>query len=375
MNTATTAPPRYPTVLAVSLLVWTTICAMGALSSYADWQRDGSDRPYWQALWAWSFTHLLLMLYTCQLYIVCSRRPALLADARRIGAMYALVVTCFVPLEMLYCAFVRLVQKHEPVSVAGLWQRLQQIDRYDWFMEFAWTSFTFIAVLAICTWSVKRRTEQQWQQLQVDHLRLQLDLEHQRLQALRGQLEPHFIFNALNAITALVRADDKRAALTGISRLSALLRYALMASERDWVRVDEELAFVHDYLSLQRLRYGERLRVLIEGDAGAVLEACCPPLLLQPLIENALRHDLDRHGDRGDVRLALRCEGGEVVIRLCNPLRAGDAPNPGLGLGLPGTRARLQLAYGGRASLRTWEDAGRFVAEVRMAADADEMAA
>ncbi|QBQ38496.1 sensor histidine kinase [Pseudoduganella plicata] len=374
MIDASPNPPRYLTVLAISALAWTTICAMGALSSYADWQRDGSDRPYWQALWAWCFTHLLLMLYTCQLYVVFSCRPALLADVRRIGAAYALVVTCFVPLEMLYSAFVRLVQKHEPLSVAGLWQRLQRIDRYDWFMEFAWTSFTFIAVVAICTWSVKRRTEQQWQHLQVDHLRLQLDLEYQRLQALRGQLEPHFIFNALNAITALVRSDDRRAALTGISRLSALLRYALVASERDWVRVDEELAFVRDYLSLQRLRYGERLQIRIEGDAGPVLEACCPPLLLQPLIENALRHDLDCHGGCGDVRLALRCEAAEVVIRMCNPLHAGGAFNPGLGLGLRSTRARLQLAYGERASLRTWEEAGRFVAEVRLDAEADEVA-
>jgi len=359
----------------VSVLVWTGICAIGALSSYADWQRDGSDRPYWQALWAWCFTHALLMLGTCQLYVVFSRRPPLLADARRVGGLYVLVVAFFLPLQMLYSAFVRLVQRHEALSAGALWQRLQDIDRFDWFTEFAWTSFTFIAVVAICTWSVKRRTEQQWQQLQVDHLRLQLDLEHQRLQALRGQLEPHFIFNALNAITALVRSDDKRTALSGISRLSALLRYALTASERDWVRIDEELAFVRDYLALQRLRYGERLRVRIEGDAGPVLEACCPPLLLQPLIENALRHDLDRHGACGDVRLALRRDGGEVVIRMCNPLHAGGVPNPGLGLGLRGTRARLRLAYQGRASLHTWEEAGRFVAEVRMDAEADEVAA
>jgi len=375
MSTPDPARPRHLSVLAVCVLVWTGICAIGALSSYADWQRDGSDRPYWQALWAWWFTHALLMLYTWQLYVVFGRHPPLLANARRIGGAYALVVAVFLPLQMLYSAFVRLVQHHEALSTGALWQRLEMIDRFDWFTEFAWTSFTFIAVVAICTWRVKRRTEQQWQQLQVDHLRLQLDLEHQRLQALRGQLEPHFIFNALNAITALVRSDDKRMALSGISRLSALLRYALTASERDWVRVDEELAFVRDYLGLQRLRYGERLRVRIEGDAGPVLEACCPPLLLQPLIENALRHDLDRHGDPGDVRLALRWEAGEVIIRMCNPVHGGSVPNPGLGLGLRGTRARLQLAYQGRASLRTWEEAGRFVAEVRMDAEADEVAA
>ena len=375
MNIAHSARPRYLTVLAVATLVWTTICAMGALSSYADWQRDGSDRPYWQALWAWWAAHALLMLFTGQLYVTFSRRPALLANLRRIGMTYALVATCFVPLQIVYAASVRLLQRHEPVSMAGLWLRLQGIDRFDCFMEFAWTSFTFIAVVAVCTWSVKHRAEQQWRQLQVDHLRLQLDLEHQRLQALRGQLEPHFIFNALNAITALVRSDDKRAALSGISRLSALLRYALTASERDWVRIDEELAFVRDYLSLQRLRYGERLRVSIDGDAGPVLAACCPPLLLQPLIENALRHDLDRHEASGDVRLVLRCEAGEVVIRMCNPLHVRGAPNPGLGLGLRGTRARLQLAYGGRASLRTWEEGGRFVAELRMDEEADEVAA
>ena len=135
----------------MSVLVWTGICAIGALSSYADWQRDGSDRPYWQALWAWCFTHALLMLGTCQLYVVFSRRPPLLADARRIGGLYALVAAFFLPLQMLYSAFVRLVQRHEARSAGALWQRLQDIDRFDWFTEFAWTSFTFIAVVAICS--------------------------------------------------------------------------------------------------------------------------------------------------------------------------------------------------------------------------------
>jgi len=373
-TTTSATPPRYLTVLATCVLVWTLICAMGALSSYADWQRDGSDRPYWQALWVWWLEHALLMLYTCQLYVVFSRRPALLANGRRIASAYVAIVTCFLPVQILYSAFLRLLHRHEAISLPALWQRLLRIDRFDWFTEFAWTSFTFIAVVAICTWRVQRSTEQRWQRLQVDHLRLQLDLEHQRLQALRGQLEPHFLFNALNAITALVRSDDKRMALTGISRLSALLRYALTASARDWVRIDEELAFVRDYLDLQRLRYGARLQVRIDGDTGPVLAVCCPPLLLQPLVENALRHDLDRHEGQGDLRLTLRRDGGEVVIRLCNPLPAQRAANPGLGLGLRSTRARLQLAYGERASLRTWEEGGRFVTEVRLDEEAGEEA-
>ncbi|KQW89952.1 histidine kinase [Massilia sp. Root418] len=353
-------------VLAINAVLWTTLCALGALGSYGDGLREGMTRSYAVPLWNWCSTHLLLMVFSSGMYLLFSRYAALLGRVRSIAAVYALVLLLFVPLELAYVGAVYAVRGGAELSLPSVWAAVQRLHNFDLFMELAWTSFTYIAVVAVCAWQQGRAREQAWRQAQTDNLSLRLELEQQRLLALRSQLEPHFIFNALNAISALVRSDDKRVALTGISRLSDLLRYALAASSRDWVSVADELQFVRDYLDLQRLRYGERLRVSIEGGHGAVLGADCPPLLLQPLVENALRHDLDCHDGVSDIRLELAREGEQLLIRISNPLAHAASPNPGLGLGLRSTQARLQMAAGSAASLSTRRDAGRFVAEVRM---------
>jgi LytS/YehU family sensor histidine kinase len=224
------------------------------------------------------------------------------------------------------------------------------------------TAATFAVMVAIANWrqsGTRRR----------DNLKLQLALEQQRMLALRAQLEPHFMFNALNAISAMVRSGDSALALGGINRLSELLRYALAASVRDTVSVADELQFVCDYLDLQRLRYGERLRVSIEGGGPFLHEVDCPPLLLQPLVENALRHDLDCHDGPSDIRLRFERSGDYLQIRVSNSVNmlvnTPASPNPGAGLGLSNTRDRLQLMHPG-ASLRAGPADGRFVAEVRL---------
>jgi two-component system sensor histidine kinase AlgZ len=195
---------------------------------------------------------------------------------------------------------------------------------------------------------------------------LRLALEEQKLQTLRGQLEPHFMFNALNAISALVRSNSPDLALSGINRLSSLLRYALAASQGEWVTVADELQFTRDYLALQRLRYGDRLQVRIAGDSGAVLRADCLALLLQPLVENALRHGLDEATEPGAVTIAFATAGRALEVRVANPIVPGALPNPGAGIGLANVRERLRSAYGGAASLAIDKADGRFVATLRL---------
>jgi LytS/YehU family sensor histidine kinase len=173
------------------------------------------------------------------------------------------------------------------------------------------------------------------------------------------------MFNALNAISALVRGGDSKLALVGINRLSDLLRYALAASVRDTVSVADELQFVRDYLDLQRLRYGERLQIRIEGDDDTLRQVECPPLMLQPLIENALRHDLDCHDSPSDIHLWFKRDGPDLHIGVSNPVNAQASPNPGAGLGLRNTHDRLHAANSA-ASLITGLRGGRFVAEVRL---------
>jgi two-component system sensor histidine kinase AlgZ len=249
---------------------------------------------------------------------------------------------------------------------ASVLRSAMAITAFGYFLEFAWLTFTYVAVVGVCGWRERGVREKVWALARHDNLKLRLDLEQQRMLALRGQLEPHFLFNALNAISALVRSDDKRVALGAIGNLSELLRYALQAGERERVTLAEECRFVADYLALQKLRYGARLQIAIEGDDAGALAAELPPLLLQPLIENALRHDLDCHDGPSDIRLAFAVDGERLTIHVSNPASEQRSPNPGLGLGLRHTRERLQLAYGARAAIASGVSDGRFRVDISL---------
>lgn len=358
-------------LLLSNILVWTSMCAVGALGNYGDLIKYGTtQRSYGEILWAWVSSHLLMMVFSTCLYLIFMRRERLLSKAGGIALAYGVMLLGFLPLELMYIAILDLHKDKPGFGLQDIASTAFNLRGFTIFLEFAWSTGTFIAVLAICTWRQARVREQVLQQSMNDVLHLRLDLEQQRLDALRGQLEPHFIFNCLNAISALVRSDDKRIALTGLNRLSDLLRYALTASSKDWVSLEDEMIFIRDYLELQRLRYGTRLQISIAGDTANVLAGDCPPLLLQPLLENALRHDLDCHEGSSDIRMQFSLHGEELSIKVSNTVTDGIAANPGLGLGLPQTRARLELIYAGRASMHSErrQDDGqhRYEVEIRM---------
>jgi two-component system sensor histidine kinase AlgZ len=277
-------------------------------------------------------------------------------------ALFVGLVLVFQPAQWTYMAWLRGYLHIASLEDARL--LLMKMLLVGWFS----TTGTFAAILAIHYWRQARERELAWQRSQTDMLNLRLALEQQRMLALRAQFEPHFLFNALNAISALVRDGDRTLALGGIGRLSDLLRYALSASVRNTVTVAAELQFVRDYLDLQRLRYGDRLRVHIDGEGSLLHEVECPPLLLQPLIENALRHDLDCREGPSDIRLGFAQDGEVLAIRVTNPASAQASPNPGAGLGLANTRERLKLMHPTASLLTSLQD-GRFVAEVRLPLD------
>jgi len=172
------------------------------------------------------------------------------------------------------------------------------------------------------------------------------------LKALKAQINPHFFFNALNTIAALIPADPAQAE-TMVERLAQMFRYALAGSERGQVSLEEELAFVDDYLEIERARFGERLRVAREVDPHA-LSVPVPSLILQPLVENAIRHG---HGDDGRIDLDVRVEsvaaGVNITVADQGPgmppgYRIGDGP----GHGLRNVDERLRKTYGRGLEIR-----------------------
>jgi len=184
-----------------------------------------------------------------------------------------------------------------------------------------------------------------------------LRAQRSEIEALRLQVNPHFLFNALtgmDSLLALKRSDQAREMLHG---LSAFYRSTLMDRDDALILLEDELGALHDYAEVERIRFGDRLELLLDlpDDTGGTL---VPPMILQPLVENALKH-----GDPGGapimVRLAVRLQGDQVEIDIRNPLVSG-APAPGTGTGLANVKARLRALYGDRAGLEAGPHGGEW---------------
>jgi LytS/YehU family sensor histidine kinase len=184
------------------------------------------------------------------------------------------------------------------------------------------------------------------QQSEAKEDELRILAQDAELRALRAQLNPHFLFNSLNSISALTTLDPARARAMCIL-LSDFLRGSLKLGEKRMVALAEEVDLLKAYLSIEQIRFGSRLQVAWEI-APEVLQEPIPALLLQPLVENAIKHGIAGLVEGGVVRIAARSEGGAVELRVENPVDP-DTGNPsGLGIGLRQVRSRLQLRFGAR---------------------------
>jgi two-component system LytT family sensor kinase len=180
--------------------------------------------------------------------------------------------------------------------------------------------------------------------------RLETRLVEAHLQALHRQIHPHFLFNTLHAISALVHRDPDRADAM-IERLSDMLRVTLSTVGRQEVTVGQELEFLRAYLDIEQVHFGSRLRVTVDVDP-AVLDALVPNLVLQPLAENALRHGLAPVAGGGSLRIEARRHGDDLMLRVTDDGRGLRDPAPGgHGVGLSNTRARLHALHPATATL------------------------
>ena len=192
-------------------------------------------------------------------------------------------------------------------------------------------------------------------------------MAHQaQLRMLRYQLNPHFLFNTLNAISTLV-LDGRRDQANGmVGALSGFLRYSLDSDPEQRVTLDQEIESVRRYLMIEQVRFGDRLRVgmLVTPEAGSAL---VPSLILQPLIENAIKYAVSRREEGGRMELVAHTVDGalEITLRDDGPGSADYAPKSGggHGVGLANTRERLRVLYGERQSftIRTCEPRGTLV--------------
>lgn len=363
---------RAATIFIVNVAIWGGLSALGALTSLNDDLRHGVQGSYWLILRSWGGSSLVLAFQSLILYMCFTRWPRWVSSAKNIALGYGLMLLILLPMQMIFLVKLYVQEDGPGLSWMAIERHIKTIDHFASLLELSSSSAVYFAVVAVKVWQQNQLRARAMAQAQADSMSLRLELEQQRSLALRAQLEPHFMFNALNAISALVRSDNKEFALDGIHDLSELLRYALVAGEKNWVKLSEELEFIGEYLSLQRLRYGTRLQIAMEGVDETVLACDCPPLLLQPLVENSLRHDLDCHKVASDIRLVFACIDQQLTIRISNPVHKEAVNNPGVGLGLRNTAARLQLAYGTMATINTGIVEDRFEVALRLPACAPD---
>lgn len=167
----------------------------------------------------------------------------------------------------------------------------------------------------------------------------QVGAREAELRALRAQLDPHFLFNSLNSINALIGSDPEGARRM-CERLGDFMRQTLRLGSRDQVPLSEEMALVDRYLAIEQVRFGERLQISRTLEPPA-LECLVPPLLLQPLVENAIKHGVAGRIEGGTIRLAARRLGDRLLLEVENPVDADTAARPGEGVGLENVRRRL----------------------------------
>ena len=194
--------------------------------------------------------------------------------------------------------------------------------------------------------------------LQVEQLQLAATVKEAELRALKSQVNPHFLFNSLNSLRALIDEDAPRAR-EAVTRLANMLRYSLQSGQQETVPFEEEIRIVEDYLALEQIRHEHRLRVrwdIAENVRAGVLPV--PPMLLQTLVENAVKYGISSRREGGELLISARCDGAALNIRVTNP---GDLSTPvslaaaragsSTGVGLRNASERLKLLFGDRAAL------------------------
>jgi two-component system sensor histidine kinase AlgZ len=182
------------------------------------------------------------------------------------------------------------------------------------------------------------------------------------IKALKAQINPHFLFNSLNSIAALATVDGVRARDMCI-KLSDFLRNTLSLGERQSISFGDELALAQAYLAVEQVRFGARLRIELKTDSGCD-DCTVPPLFLQPLVENAVKHGIAGLVDGGTIRLEAHCEEGWLQVTIQNEFDPEAPAAQRHGLGLQNVRNRLRAVYENQARIDTVVTGNVFVVAV-----------
>jgi len=322
---------------AAFLGIWTFLALFFATKFYYAWTRAGAETTWtkhlwWQAMEWYSWAALSVAIFWLL------RRM----ERRRKGLAYAgILVGSAVVFALLHVVVLTTGARIEATALGTgkTWPELFVIVFTNHFHS---DVFTYAAIVS-CWHAVNYFRK--YREREAEAARLQAALTESRLQALRHQLQPHFLFNTLHSISTL-NHEDPKAANRMIARLSELLRFTLETSDQE-ISLRQEVEFLRRYLEIEQVRFGARLAVKIDV-APEVLDAQVPTLLLQPLVENAIRHGIAPYSAAGEIAVTAHRENGalHIVVADTGPGLHGKIDDAKAGVGLSNTRARLEQLYG-----------------------------
>jgi hypothetical protein len=221
-------------------------------------------------------------------------------------------------------------------SALAIWTSMLTINRFG--MEVLLYGFLF-GIIGVVQFQIRA------QQDALKSIELQKQLSTAHLRALQMQMEPHFLFNTLNAITTLVEFGRQKEALATLSHLNAILRSTLQRTTPEKVPLSQELEMMENYLAIEQVRFADRLRIEIKVEPGA-LDGLVPCFLLQPIVENAIRHGIANCESEGLVEASARRDGSMLLLQVRDSGGGLRAPQQnGHGIGLKNTRERLAHFY------------------------------
>jgi signal transduction histidine kinase len=336
--------------------VWGFFCVFNALNNYVAVEVNGGHCSWADAIGYPIAQYVMLALLTLPIllftrYVGGAIQSRFLWTLAHVGGAL-LIMSIDAVGWMLVPAWIRADLAHEP----NLFLRFEKsfVAMMEWNFWLYWT------VVGIA-YGVRYYYEMR--DARVRAAELKKELVQAQLQTLKQQIRPHFLFNTLNAISALVHTDPG-AADDMIGNLSSLLRLSLEGGDRQCVPLKDEWSALQLYLDIQQARFGNRYKVDMHIDPST-LGVYVPHLILQPLVENAFNHGIAKRADAGVLRIQSECCGGMVHIKIMDngPGSAGNA-SFGEGIGLSNTRARLQTLYGKTAKLKITDSEQGFSVEM-----------
>jgi signal transduction histidine kinase len=348
IESAPSTGPRPWLICGVSLVAWTLIAVTNGTSIY-QWKRSVDVPTTWRGEMVLPLVNFLIFAFLTPIILYIGWRfPLQRSNWRRRTFLYvigSLVFAVFhVGLRMLvYPVINPMTGRASELS----WLLFKRLFLYN-IADDLFYVYLPVVVIAHTFWYYQRFRDRE---LRTSQLEGQLTKAH--LHALKSQLQPHFLFNTLHSISALM-LTDVRAADRMMSRLSDLLRMSLENNGAQTTILRCELEFVSGYLEIEKIRFGDKLAIVLEASAET-LDAQVPHLLLQPLVENAVRHGIAKLSSGGEIRVVTTHEGSALHLlvsdngpgfddREISPARAG--------LGLRATQERLQTLYGNKQTVK-----------------------